>query len=276
NGSTCLSAPKVFSSVNNIDETVIFGDVDPAFSGRGADVEVKNLEKMRDKVLEVGSSFGAAFDGDGDRVGIVDDKGRILNSDQIAFVLAKDIFSGKKGTMIINVECSMAIERQLGSLGIEILRIPVGHTFMMQKAKEKGALLGEENAMHFVMPKYFPFDDAIVVPLKIAEILSKTGRKLSDIVDEFPIFPKKRVSVDCPDDVKFGVIERLKEKFSEQYETVNTLDGVRVDFDDGWVLVRASNTTPIIRITSEAVDEKTRDGFLNKYVKIVEDEIKGR
>ena len=191
-------------------------------------------------------------------------------------MLAKDIFSGKKGTMIINVECSMAIERQLGSLGIEILRIPVGHTFMMQKAKEKGALLGEENAMHFVMPKYFPFDDAIVVPLKIAEILSKTGRKLSDIVDEFPIFPKKRVSVDCPDDVKFGVIERLKEKFSEQYEKVNTLDGVRVDFDDGWVLVRASNTTPIIRITSEAVDEKTRDGFLNKYMKIVEDEIKGK
>jgi len=276
NGSTCLSAPKVFSSVNNIEETVIFGDVDPAFSGRGADVEVKNLEKMRDKVLEVGSSFGAAFDGDGDRVGIVDDKCRILNSDQIAFVLAKDIFSENKGTMVINVECSMAIERQLGSLGIEILRIPVGHTFMMQKAKEKGALLGEENAMHFVMPKYFPFDDAIVVPLKIAEILSKTGRKLSDIVDEFPIFPKKRVSVDCPDDVKFGVVEKLKEKFSEQYDKVNTLDGVRVDFDDGWVLVRASNTTPIIRITSEAVDEKTRDGFLDKYVKIVEDEIKGR
>ncbi len=276
NGSTCLSAPDVFSSVNNIEETVIFGDVDPAFSGRGADVEVKNLEKMRDKVLDIGADFGAAFDGDGDRVGIADDRGRILNSDQIAFVLAKEIFSGKKGTMIVNVECSMAIERQLGSLGIEILRIPVGHTFMMQKAKETGASLGEENALHFVMPEYFPFDDAIVVPLKIAEILSRTGRKLSDIVDEFPIFPKKRVPVDCPDDVKFDVVERLKKKFSEQYEKVNTLDGVRVDLDDGWVLVRASNTTPIIRVTSEAVDEKTRDGLLDKYVKIVEDEVKGR
>ena len=274
NGSTCLSAPKVFSSIENIAETVIFGKVNPSFPDRGADVEAENLEKMRKKVLKCGSAFGAAFDGDGDRVGIVDDKGRILNSDQIAFVLAKDIFTGKKGTMIINVECSMAVERQLGGLGIEILRIPVGHTFMMQKAKEKGALLGEENAMHFVMPKYFPFDDAIVVPLKIAEILSKTGRKLSEIVDEFPIFPKKRVPVDCPDDTKFDVIEKLKKKFSKQYKKVNTLDGIRVDFDDGWVLVRASNTTPMIRVTSEAVDEKTRDGLLGKYVKIVENEVK--
>ena len=274
NGSTCLSAPDVFSSVKNIKDTVIFGDVDPEFPGRGADVEVKNLEKMRDKVLEISADFGAAFDGDGDRVGIVDDVGRILNSDQIAFVLAKDIFSDKKGTMIVNVECSMAIERQLGSFGINIIRIPVGHTFMMQKAKETGASLGEENAMHFVMPEYFPFDDTIVVPLKIAEILSNTGRKLSEIVDEFPIFPKKRISIDCPDDVKFDIVEKLKKKFSEQYEEVNTLDGVRVDFDNGWVLARASNTTPIIRITSEAVDEKTRDDLLDRYVKIVEDEIK--
>lgn len=275
NGSTSLSAPQVFAAVDNINATVIFDNVDSNFPDRGPDVEALNLQKLKNKVLETGSAFGVGFDGDGDRAGIVDDCGQILNSDQIAYVVAQSIFSEKKGTMVVNVECSMAIERTLGELGVKVLRIPVGHTFMMQKAKETGAALGEENAFHFVLPEYFPFDDTIVIPLKIAEILSRGEKKLSDIVSEFPIFPKKRVSVDCSDDIKFEVIDRLKKKFSAQYEDdkVNTLDGVRVDFDDGWILVRASNTAQIIRITSEAVNEKIRDGLSDRYKKIVEDEI---
>ncbi|MCK5593938.1 MAG: hypothetical protein KAI18_01715, partial [Candidatus Aenigmarchaeota archaeon] len=197
------------------------------------------------------------------------------NSDQIAYVVAQSIFSEKKGTIVVNVECSMAMEKTLGELGVKVLRIPVGHTFMMRKAKETGAALGEENAFHFVLPEYFPFDDTIVIPLKIAEILSRGEKKLSDIVSEFPLYPKKRVSVDCSDDIKFEVIDRLKKKLSERYEKdkVNILDGVRVDFDDGWILVRASNTAPIIRITSEAVNEKIRDELSDRYKKIVEDEI---
>ena len=275
NGSTCLSAPQVFDSVDNIDATVIFDNVDPLFSDRGSDVEAENLQKLKAKVLETGAAFGVGFDGDGDRAGIVDDKGQILNSDQIAYVVAQSIFSEKKGTIVVNVECSMAMEKTLGELGVKVLRIPVGHTFMMRKAKETGAALGEENAFHFVLPEYFPFDDTIVIPLKIAEILSRGEKKLSDIVSEFPLYPKKRVSVDCSDDIKFEVIDRLKKKLSERYEKdkVNILDGVRVDFDDGWILVRASNTAPIIRITSEAVNEKIRDELSDRYKKIVEDEI---
>ena len=274
NGSTSLSAPHVFNAVDNIDPTVIFDNVDSSFPDRGPDVEAKNLQKLKAKVLDIGAAFGVGFDGDGDRSGIVDDKGQILNSDQIAYVIAQSIFSEKKGTIVVNVECSMAMERTLGELGVKVLRIPVGHTFMMRKAKDSGALLGEENAFHFVLPEYFPFDDTVVVPLKIAEILSKNEKKLSDIVSEFPIYPKKRISVDCSDDIKFEVINRLKKKFTEQYEKVNTLDGVRVDFDDGWILVRASNTAQIIRITSEAVDESGRDELLVKFSKIIEDEIK--
>ncbi|NOQ55575.1 MAG: hypothetical protein GQ477_02080 [Nanohaloarchaea archaeon] len=275
NGSTSLSAPQTFSSVDNINPTVIFDNVDPLFSSRGPDVEAENLQKLKDKVLETGAAFGVGFDGDGDRAGIVDDKGQILNSDQIAYVVAQSIFSEKKGTMVVNVECSMAIERTLGEYGVKVLRIPVGHTFMMQKARETGALLGEENAFHFVLPEYFPFDDTIVIPLKIAEILSKCEKKLSEIVSEFPIYSKKRISVDCSDDIKFEIIDRLKKRFSAQYEKdkVNILDGVRVDFDEGWILVRASNTAQIIRITSEAVNEKIRDELSYKYKKIVEDEI---
>ncbi len=273
NGSTCLSAPDVFSSVENIRQTVIFGAADPSFSGRGSDVEVENLQILRDKVLEAGADFGAAFDGDGDRVGIVDDKGRILNSDQVTFVLAKSMFSNPSDALIVNVECSMAIEKEVNKLGGRVVRIPVGHTFMMQSAREEKALLGEETAFHFVIPQYFPFDDAVIVPLKLSEILSESGRKLSDIIDEYPLYPKKRLKIDCDDDVKFKVVDILKKRFSEEYDNVNVLDGVRVDLDDGWVLIRASNTAPILRVTSEAVNEEIMNGFLNKYSKIFKEEI---
>ncbi|MEA3229868.1 MAG: hypothetical protein U9P44_03055 [archaeon] len=275
NGSTCHSAPSVFSLVENINPLIIFDNVDPSFSGRGADVEEENLRELKKKAVKVGASFGAAFDGDGDRVAIVDDKGRALNSDQIAFVLAKSIFSGVTGgTMIVNVECSMAIEKEMEAIGVRVVRIPVGHTYMMQSARDEKALLGEETAFHFVLSEYFPFDDAIVVPLKLAEMLSQSDKKLSELVDAYPIHPKKRISVDCADDIKFSVIEDLRNKFRSEYDKVNVLDGVRVDFDDGWVLVRVSNTAPIIRITSEAVDEKTMNHFLDKYSAILKKEIK--
>ncbi|MBW6461513.1 MAG: phosphomannomutase/phosphoglucomutase [DPANN group archaeon] len=275
NGSTSLSAPNVFAVVDNIDSTVIFDNVDPNFSDRGSDVEAENLQKLKSKVLETGAAFGVGFDGDGDRAGIVDDTGQILNSDQVTYALAKYMFSGNNDVLIINVECSMATEKQVEKMGGRVVRIPVGHTYMMQSAKEENAILGEETAFHFVIPQYFPFDDAILVPLKLAEILSKTDMKLSEIVSEFPLYPKRRVALDCPDDIKFDVVSNLKDNFIEQYgnEKVNTLDGVRVDFSDGWVLIRVSNTAPILRVTSEAISEQRMNEILENYSLIVKDVI---
>ncbi len=273
NGSTCHSVPNVIGSIEGIDGSMMFDNIDPSFSGRGSDVEKDNLVPLKKKVIEMGADIGCAFDGDGDRCAIVDDKGNILNSDQITYALAKYMYGDEGGTLVINVECSMAIEEQMASRGIEVKRIPVGHTYMMQSARDENAKLGEETAYHFVLPEYFPFDDAIIVPLKLAEILSLTGKKLSEIVEDYPLYPKERIAVGCPDDLKFEVIERLKEKLSSRYDKVNTLDGVRVDLDEGWVLMRVSNTSPMIRITSEAVDKDKVERILSDFGKLLEDEI---
>ncbi len=272
-GSTSLVAPEVFESFENIEVVKLFCDVNPNFSGRGADVEEENLKKLREKVLEEKADFGFGFDGDGDRVGIVDDKGNILTGDQIAVMVAKGLLSGKKEIIISNVECSMILEEQLEPLNAQVIRIPVGHTFMMQEVKEKDAVFGAESSKHFVIPSYFPFDDAVIIPLKIAESISKSNEKLSDIADKIPVYPKKRIGFDCADETKFKVVDSLKEKLSKEYEKTNTLDGVRVDLETGWVLIRASNTSPQIRLTAEADSEENLKTILEKFSGILKEGI---
>jgi len=107
-----------------------------------------------------------------------------------------------------------------------------------------------------ILPEYFPFDDALVVPLKIAEILDKNEKTLGELVEEVPIYPTRKKEINCDDQIKFDVIERLKIELSKEFENINEMDGVRVDLEDGWALIRSSNTSPIIRLTTEADDEK--------------------
>ena len=167
----------------------------------------------------------------------------------------------------------MAFERVLGPLGAKISRIPVGHTFLTLEAKKQGAILGVESSGHVVVPEYYFFDDAIFIPLKITEILSKSGKRLSELADEVPIYPKKRLNFDCPDQKKFQVIKDLQERLPREYQDVNTLDGVRINLEKGWVLIRASNTTPKIRITAEASTEQDLQELLGKFSEELEKEI---
>jgi phosphomannomutase len=120
------------------------------------------------------------------------------------------------------------------------------------EAKQTGALLGIESSGHLIIPEYFLFDDALVIPLKIAQILDNVKRPLHDLVMETPSYPTTKEEIECADEIKFDVIQQLKQELSKEYDQVNTMDGIRVDFPDGWVLIRASNTSPIIRLTAEA------------------------
>jgi len=264
--SMTLSAPEIFKNLG-LQVVPVYCDPDPSFSKRPSDPKPKNLSTLVQTMKENTCDFGVAFDGDGDRAVIVDNTGQILSADLTGIIIGKYGLEKKKGTIIVNVECSKSVKEQLEPLGYTIKQIQVGHTFLTLEAKQTKALLGIESSGHLIITEYFLFDDALVVPLKIALILKKLKRPLHDLVSETPSYPTRKEELECADEKKFAVIERLKQKLSKEYEQVNTMDGVRVDFPDGWVLIRASNTSPIIRLTAEADTTEILTELSSRFMK---------
>ena len=271
-GSTTLSAPMLFESLG-LEIVPIYCETDPTFSGRPSDPKPKNLKKLVKILQETNCDFGVAFDGDGDRAVIVDDKGNILSADQTGIIIGKYGLAEHKGTIIANVECSKAVSEQLEPLGFKVKQIPVGHTFLTIEAKNENSPLGVESSGHIIIPEFFLFDDAIVTPLKIAEILNREKQKLSTLVEKIPIYPISKAEIDCEDQYKFQVVENLKQSLTAEYNDVNTLDGVRINLENGWVLIRASNTSPIIRMTIEADSEEIIEELTVKFGDRIKEEI---
>ncbi|MBE3137829.1 MAG: phosphomannomutase/phosphoglucomutase [Thermoplasmata archaeon] len=263
--SMTLSAPEIFTTLG-LHTVPVYCDPDPTFSQRPSDPKPKNLTTLVETVKQQRCDFGVAFDGDGDRAVIVDNTGKILSADQTGIILGKYGIKEKKGTIIVNVECSKSVKEQLEPLGFTIKQIPVGHTFLTLEAKQEHAPLGIESSGHLIMPEYFLFDDALVVPLKIAEILEHVKKPLHELVTEIPMYPTKKEEIECADEIKFDVVQQLKLKLTKEFEHVNTMDGVRVDFPDGWILIRASNTSPIIRLTTEADNETILQDLTTQFL----------
>ena len=276
NGSMGLVALDVANRVN-LKADALFPNPDPSFPNRPSEPTDATLGALKAEVPRRKADFGAAFDGDGDRVVIVDDRGRMLSADQCGVIIARALLKERTGTVLANVECSMLIERELEQLGGKIERIPVGHTFLTKAAKERDAVLGIESSGHYVIPSFFLFDDAMVIPLKIAEILVKTGRKLSELVDELPEFPKQRTNLQCGEAVKFEVMRVLAERLANEYgaDRISTMDGIRMDMgEEGWALIRASNTSALIRVTVEGATEEIKDKLMREFVAVTEEAIK--
>ncbi len=258
-GSTTVTVPEMLERMG-LDCGKVFWETDPLFSGRPSEPNRETLSKLREMVTSEGYDFGVAFDGDGDRGVVVDPKGRVLDADTLGVIIGRELIrryhaenpDGPAPVVLANVESGKVIEAVLEPLGADVIRIRVGHTFLTAEAKERNALMGVERSGHMVFPPYFLFDDAVIIPLILADVLDG---KLDEIVDGLPPFFKRFNDFDCADAVKFDVIESLKEAFSSEYENVNTMDGVRVDLPDGWCLVRASNTSPVIRLTAEAMSD---------------------
>jgi len=272
-GSTTLSVPNVFTELG-FELECIYCETDPSFSLRPSDPKPKNLSHLIKSVVEYACDFGVAFDGDGDRAVIVDNNGKVLSADETGIIIGTYGLAEKSGTIIANVECSKAVKEQLEPLGFKVKQIPVGHTFLTIEAKLENSPLGIESSGHIIIPEYFLFDDAIVTPLKIAEILNSTSEKLSTIVEKIPSYPIQKEEIPCSDSIKFDVVEELKNELSKEYVDLNTLDGVRINLDFGWVLIRPSNTSPLIRMTIEAdsneIISNLAEEFKEKLMKIIE------
>ena len=273
NGSVGLVAPALFKRFG-FKTTELFCQVDPSFPNRTSKPTFEATKTLRDKVIEEKADFGVAFDGDGDRAIIIDDRGRYLSGNQIGIILGKDILAGSKSKKVVKtVSCSMAIEEELKSLGAEFIEIPVGHTYLVSSCKREKAVLGIEESSHIVMREYFLFDDAILIPLKIAEIILKEKKKLSNLIDKIKIYPFEEITFKSADEAKFEVIKKLAEEFKKSYKKVNTLDGVKVYFEYGWILIRASNTSPKIRLYVEAQSKEKFEFLKQKFSKILKEKL---
>jgi len=256
NGSCSVLTPGIFEKTG-IAVTAINTKPDGSFPAHPPEPSEETLTDVKRLVLEEKADFGVGFDGDGDRAVFVDDKGRVVSGTSIFTLLAEEYLKKYKGAPIVyEVSCSMVIEEIIKNYGGKPVLSRVGHTYIVDKMLKEKAVFGGEVSGHLYFRELYGFDDAIYACLKVAEILSRRDERLSEIVDSMPRYPRiPGKKFECPDEIKFQVVDELSKEFKEMgYETL-TIDGVKVTEEDGWFLIRASNTQPLVRLTVEAKDE---------------------
>lgn len=250
----------------------LYCEIDGRFPNHFPDPTIpENLKDLMDRVKKVQADLGIGYDGDGDRIGVVDDQGNIIWGDQLMILFSRDILKEKKGaTFVGEVKCSQNLFTEIERHGGKAIMWKTGHSLIKEKIKEENAVLGGEMSGHlFFADRYFGYDDAIYASCRLIELLSKTEEKLSRLLLDVPkVFNTPEIRVDCPDEIKFKVVQKVKEAFKKDYPIID-VDGVRIQFEDGWGLVRASNTQPALVLRFEA---RTKDR-LREIKKLVEDRV---
>ena len=237
----------------------IFTDVDGTFPNHHPDPTVeKNLSDLKQLVADKGLDFGIAFDGDGDRIGAVDGKGRVIWGDQLLMILAVPVLEAEPGaTLIADVKASQTFFDRVAELGGQPLMWKTGHSLIKSKMKETSAPLAGEMSGHiFFKHRWYGFDDALYAAVRLIEAVSVSGKSLTEIMDSMPVTkatPELRFQVD--EVRKFAIVEEVRERLASDGAKVDATDGVRVSTPDGWWLLRASNTQDVLVARAEAADE---------------------
>lgn len=248
--------------------SVINGTMDGRFPGRGPAPNEETLQSACQKVRKTQADFGVGFDPDADRGIIIDDLGRVLPPEKVAIIIARRRY--KRGDLVISgFDCSMMLERELQKDGIRVMRERVGDVFVANRVKNDNAVLGVERSGHFFLPEFQYSDDPFAMSLAIAEIISK-GEKLSALADEIPDYPYKQISIRLNEDPA-GVMLRLKDDLAKMEP--NTLDGLKITTDSYSVLIRPSNTEPILRLYIETAAGDMAQ-LQDRYEKIIHQAMK--
>jgi len=268
NGAACLLVPELFKKMS-IRADFLFDWPDPSFSNRDPEPKPESLKVLCRTVVKKKADLGIAFDADGDRAMFVDNTGKVMMTEQSAILFIRDIMKTQRGPVVANVECSDIIEDEVKKYGQDVFRIPVGHTFLVQETKKHEAVFGVEKSGHVCVPKFYWFDDAIINSIYMIEIVSKMGNKLSNVLKELPFRFFERIEIDCSDETKFKVLDRIKEEAKRIYDNVDTIDGAKIVFQDSWALIRASNTSPELRLSIEAKDQKRINELKNQMMNLI-------
>ncbi len=232
---------------------------------------VEAMQDLIKNVKERGCEIGIGYDGDSDRIGVVDKNGNIVYGDQLMIIFAKEILKERPGaTFIAEVKCSKTLYDEIKKAGGNPIMWRTGHSLIKARMKEVNAeLAGEMSGHMFFANRYFGYDDAIYASMRLIELLSKSNKSFEEIINELPKMKSTpEIRFDMPDDKKFKIVEILKEYFISRNYSVIDIDGVRVTFEDGWGLVRASNTQPALVLRFEATTDKRlleiKDLFMSK------------
>jgi len=253
NGACGLVTPALFERIG-CDILTLNEEPDGNFPAHPPVPKEETLGELMKEVVRRKADFGVGYDGDGDRAVFIDEKGKLIPGDLTLLIFAKDALQKHPGGKVIyEVSCSMAVEEYVKKLGGIPMVERVGHTFIMDKMIGEQAVLGGEKSSHFYFADVYGMDDGTFASMKMAEILSKSDQTLSKMVASLPQYPsvyEKNFEVD--DSRKFAVIENVRSQFKRFGLKTLDIDGVKLIDDDGWVILRASNTEPVIRISAEA------------------------
>jgi phosphomannomutase / phosphoglucomutase len=257
NGMGGVTAVPVYENLG-VELIKLFTEPDSSFPNHHADPTVEeNLQDVITAVREHNADVGLAFDGDGDRIGVVDETGRIIWGDELMILLSREILAVNPGaTIIAEVKCSQNLFDDIEARGGTAIMERAGHSIIKSRMQATGAKLAGEMSGHiFFADRFYGFDDATYAGARLLEILSKTDKPLSQMFEGIPkTFSTPELRIDCPDEIKFDVVKNVADHFAKTHKVI-TIDGARIIFDRGWGLVRASNTQAILVLRFEAVSE---------------------
>ncbi len=259
NGAGAIAAPALFGGLG-VDWTCLFCESDGTFPNHHPDpTVVENLQDLIRAVRAERADIGIAFDGDADRIGIVDEEGRIIWGDHLLILYARDVLArtGAGQPIIFDVKCSQALPEEIERAGGKPVMWKTGHSLIKEKMKATGApLAGEMSGHMFFREGFYGHDDALYGAARILRIVAASGRNVSELLAGVPTFVSTpELRVDCADDIKFGIVDEAVAHFRKTHEVIG-VDGARVLFGEGWGLIRASNTQPILVLRFEARTEQ--------------------
>jgi phosphomannomutase/phosphoglucomutase len=273
NGTGGPAMHRIFAKLN-LDVTELFFDMDGKFPNHHPDPTVPaNLSALIEKTRETGAVLGIAFDGDADRIGAVDEHGNVVYGDMLLLIYAREILTRKPGaTFIGEVKCSQLMYDFINQWGGNAIMYKTGHSLIKAKMKEEHAeLAGEMSGHMFFADRYRGYDDALYAACRLIEIVAKSGQPLSAQLAGIPkTVSTPEIRVDCPDDIKFEIVRRVAEHLKATHKTVD-IDGVRVIFPEGWGLLRASNTQPVLVMRFEAANEHLLTAYRTEVEEALEE-----
>jgi phosphomannomutase/phosphoglucomutase len=260
------------------DVVELFCEPDSRFPNHHPDPTVEENNRFAvAAVREHKADLAIAFDGDADRIGVVDEQGRIIWGDQLMVIFAREILKTRPGATVIGeVKCSQALFDDIRKHGGNAIMSKVGHSLIKSAMKKSNAALAGEMSGHiFFADRYFGYDDAIYAGARLIEILSATDRPLSALLEGLPpTVYTPEIRLECPDDKKFEVVRKLTEEFKKTNEVID-IDGARIVFDRGWGLVRASNTQPVVVLRFEADSQKNLNSIRDEVEGVLKRLIEG-
>lgn len=272
NGVGGLVAPEAYRKMG-VEVDAVFCEPDGGFPNHHPDPTIpENLVHLKKRVEELSADLGISFDGDADRIGVIDNEGSIIWGDQLMVIFSRDILKNNPGASVIGeVKCSQVLYDDIKKQGGEPIMWKAGHSLIKSKMKETGALFAGEMSGHlFFSDRYFGFDDAVYAGARLLEILTTQERSLKELLSGIPAMVNTpEIRMDCPDDIKFKVVKTLVEEFKKDYEVID-VDGARVLFEGGWGLIRSSNTQPVLVLRFEAADEKKLEEIRSVFMEKLE------